>query len=207
MNEQLMSDLASADPVDSGDDAKLHGLVGRMAIAARDAAMNETPALTPWWKRRRIIVPLGVASVAVLSGGALLIPLSLSVNGTKVEPDAQIPIVYTTDTGVDVSCRYEIYIGEPGSRDADDLQLADFMDNHDWAGIGQRIYEYAIANPFAPGPDGGMETDTPQGRDELSLARATSRLIEAEIPESLQGALLKEGTVYSSTTDCKGVLH
>lgn len=207
MNDQLKSELDLADPVGRADDARLHDLVVRMATEARAAATHESPTTTPWWKRRRVVVPLGIASVVALTGGAILIPLSLSVDGTQVEADAKISIVYTTDSGTEVGCRYWIYFGEPSSRDAETQALADFMATHNWSGIGQRIYEEAIANPFVPGRDGGLQSDSAQARDEMSLAIATSRLIEAEVPSNLQGPLHKEGTISSSTTDCKGELR
>lgn len=207
MNDQLKSDLESADPIAHTDDTRVHDLVARMATLAREATITSTPARTPWWKRRRTILPLGIVGFAALTGGAILIPLSLSVNGTQVQPDAQIPIAYTTDTGVEIGCRYWLYFGEPSSRDNATEELAEYVADHDWTGIGQSIYEEAIANPFVPGHDGGLRDDTAQARDEISLARAASRLIEAQIPTNLRGPLLKEGIISTSTTDCKGELH
>jgi hypothetical protein len=154
------------------------------------------------------MIPLGIAGVVALTGAALVVPLNLAVNGTPVEPDVVIPIVYTTDTGVDVSCRYALYFGDPAHRSEADTQLAAIVKHHDWTGIGQDIYRRAIADPFAPGPEGGMEVDTPEGRDELSLVRATSRAIEDELPADLQSAdASASGLLSRAITDCKGQLH
>lgn len=173
MNEQLKSDLASADPIITGEDAKLRGLVRNLASDARKAATSGVNRRVPWWKRRRAMLPIGLVAAFALTGAAVLVPLGqLWVNDVPVEFDAEIPIVYTTDTGVDVSCRYGIYFGVPTNRTEADEQLADFVQNHDWSGIGQRIYDEAIANPFVPGPNDDWQVDTPELRDRASFNRA-----------------------------------
>lgn len=202
MNEQLKSDLASADPVTGGEDAELRGLVRRMARDAQAVATMGAASRTPWWKRRRVMVPMGLAALVAVTGAAVLIPLQLGINGTQVELDAEIPIVYTTDTGVEVSCRFGIYFGDPADRSAADERLAAFVNEHDWTGIGQRIYEEAIANPFVPGSDDDWEVDTPELRDQSSFHRAT-QVIWEEIPDDL----LHDGWSSGSTMDCKGQLH
>jgi hypothetical protein len=204
MNEHDMSDLESANPVTTDRDDELHGLVGQMSRVARLQVEGRGSLVTaPWWKRPRALLPIGVVSMVALTGGAILIPLTLSVSGVEVEPDVEIPIVYTTDTGVNVSCREQIFFGEPGERDDTDIRIAEFMRGHDWTGIGQRVYEDALANPIIPERDGGTEP----GFDQASFSTAAGRLIEAEIPTSLRGAWEKEGPVWSSVTDCTGELH
>ena len=203
MKEHDMSDLESANPVAADGDDKLHELVGQMALTARLQAEESSAEAAHWWKRPRALLPIGVVSIVALTGGAILIPLTLSVSGVQVEPDVEIPIVYTTDTGVNVSCREQIFFGEPSERDEADARIAEFMRTHDWTGIGQRIYQDALATPIIPERDGGTEP----GFDQASFSAATSRLIEAEIPASLRGAGEEEGPVYSSATDCTGELH
>ena len=133
MNESMQSELASADPAAGGDDAKLYALIRQLNTGAREASLTTSPTPTPWWKRRRAMIPLGMAGVLALTGAAVLVPLGLWVNDTKVELDAEIPIIYTTDTGVDVSCRFGIYFGDPANRTAADEQLADFVGiDPDW---------------------------------------------------------------------------
>lgn len=202
MNESMQSELASADPATGGEDAKLHALVRQLSASAREASLTTSPTPTPWWKRRRAMIPLGMAGVLALTGAAVLVPLGLWVNDTKVDLDAEIPIIYTTDTGVDVSCRFGIYFGDPANRSAADEQLADFVASHDWTGIGQRIYEQAIANPFVPGPDDDIQVDNQEVRDGFSFHRALD-LIWGEIPTELQQA----GQSSGGTSDCTGKLR
>lgn len=208
MNEQVKSDLASADPVVDSKDVKLRALMRRVAADARavtDAGRRRpaTGGRVPWWKRRRALIPIGLGTLVAITGAAVLIPLQLRVNDTLVDLDAEIPIIYTTDTGVDVSCRYGFYFGVPADRTDADEELADFVQTHDWTGIGQRIYDEAIANPFVPGPNDDFEVDTQEIRDMFSFNNATSTVIWEEIPEEL----LQEGQSSGSPSDCKGQLR
>lgn len=71
--------------------------------------------------------------------------------------------------------------------------------------MGQRMYERAIANPFIPGRDGGLQSDTQANRDQMSLSIAISGVIEEIIPDDLRDN--REGLIESSVTDCQGKLH
>lgn len=203
MNEQLRSELTAADPFPKGEDSELHDLVRRMAAEARDTSRTKLAARAPWWKRRRIVIPVGIVGVVALSGAAVAVPLGLGINGTQVDLDAEIPIIYTTDNGIDVSCRYGIYFGDPANRTAEDEQLAEFVENHDWSGIGQRIYDEAIANPFVPGPNDDWEVDNQELRDNFSFNNALSLVIWEEIPTDLLQGAQSSG----ATSDCTGRLR
>ena len=203
MNEQLQSELTAADPFPRDEDSKLQDVVRRMVAGARGASGTKMAARAPWWKRRRIVIPLGVVGVVALTGAAVAIPLSLGINGTQVDLDAEIPIIYTTDNGIDVSCRYGIYFGDPANRTAADEQLAEFVENHDWTGVGQRIYGEAIANPFVPGPNDDWEVDNQELRDNFSFNNALSLIIWEEIPTDLVEGAQSSG----ATSDCTGKLR
>lgn len=208
MDEQLLSDLAAADPAVGDGYATSHDLVQQMAVVAREAAASGIPARRRWWRRRRVVLPVLVVGIAALSGGALLIPLNIMVNGGHVKGDVVIPIVYTTDTGKQISCRDAIFYGdENGHKDAADKRLAAFMAEHDWTGIGQRAYEDALAHPFVPGVDGGLSEDTPEMRDRASFSSALDRVIADETPAELRIDPGKLGTISSGASDCQGELH
>ncbi|WP_157536963.1 hypothetical protein [Microbacterium sp. Root180] len=188
------------------DDARLHALVRRTALAAEARAIAEAPSTTPRWKRRRTMIPLGIAGVVALTGAALVLPLTqFGIGGMLVDADAIIPIKYTTDTGVDVSCRKAFYFGDPADRTQSDRQIAAFVADHDWTGIGQDMYEYAIAHPFVPGRDGGLQVDTQQARDEMSLSIAIDHHIAMAIPLHLRDE--RGELMPSAVTDCQGQLH
>ncbi|WP_322411010.1 hypothetical protein [Microbacterium invictum] len=206
MTDSLQSRLAAADPVDTDVDARLNELVRDVVAATEAEATTASPSPAPWWKRRRITIPIGVAGVLALTGAAFVLPLDrFGVGGITVDADVVIPISYTTDTGVDVDCRYAIYYGDPTDRTESDERLAAFMVEQDWSGVGQRMYVRAIANPFVPGRDGGLQSDTQANRDQMSLSIAISDVIEEIIPDDLRDN--REGLIESSVTDCQGKLH
>jgi len=198
MKNSLLADIDAADPAVGENDAELHVAVRRMAYEARLAVLAEVVTQKPWWKRRRAIIPLGIAGVVALSGAALAVPLTMVVNGTQVQPDVDIPINYTTATGVHVSCRYDVYVGDPAHRSASDERLANFLHTHDWDGIGQRIYQRALDDPFVPSPDDHLEVNDQQTRDQFSFTRATNLIFE-EMPREFRSA--------GGATDCSGQLR
>lgn len=200
--KQSRWDLASADPASDPEDPRLHQLVRELAVGAQEAATVKPAAHVPWWKRRRNTIPLSIAGVVALTGAAVVIPLNSWVDHQRVDLDVEIPIVYVTDSGVEVSCRYGIYFGRPAARSDADENLAEFVRNHDWTGIGQRIYDRAIDNPFTPGPGDDWENDSQELRDQASFIHATDLILE-EIPNELQETM----NVSSATMDCKGQLH
>ncbi len=195
--------LADADPGHISDDG-VDELLLAMSEAADEPAPAERPTL-PRWKRRRVLIPAAIGVALATAAAAIVVPLSLRVGDhlTEVDLDVQIPIAYTTASGVNVSCDYGMYVGDPASRSAADQELADFLHAQDWTGIGQEIYEEAIANPFVPGPDDNLEVDTQEIRDRFSFERAVNAVIHDRIPS----ALLAEGTQIGATMNCSGRLR
>lgn len=206
MTESLHSALTSADPLQDADDARTDELVRRMAVHAR-AAAEASPPSVPWWKRRRTLIPLGIGSTFALTAGALAAPLTVFIDDLFVEPDMRIPVTYTTDTGMEVSCHYAISYGDPRNRTEGDEKLAAFVAAHDWEGFGQRVYDLAISDPFIPGVDGHLDVDTQEMRDVASLYAAIQETINAEIPAELRDLRSTQTLLASSTSNCQGELH
>ncbi|WP_168628065.1 hypothetical protein [Cryobacterium sp. BB307] len=197
----LHKSLEEADPARGEQDDEARELILRMSVEAERAIFQKAPIR--WWKNPKVIVPLSIAGVIALTGAAALaMPIRLWVGGQEVELDGEIPIIYTTDTGVFVHCTYGIHFGDPAERTAVDERAAQFMKNHDWTGIGQRIYDEAIANPFVPGPNDDFQTDSQQIRDMFSFQQAM-HLIWTEIPDDIDGAVREAG----GASDCKGQLR
>lgn len=194
----ISDELAEADPA-TPSDPRVRELVRSMSVEAeREIRSNRRP----FWRRRRVIIPTLVVGALTLAGAAVVVPLSLWVNGTQVDV-VNIPINYTTATGVQVSCRYGFFFGDPANRTEADEELTEFVENHDWDGIGQRIYDEAMANPFVPGPNDDWEVDNQELRDSHTFILATSRAIWAEIPPELQ----QQSGSAGSTSDCRGQLR
>ncbi len=155
-----------------------------------------------WWRSPKFVAPAAAVLVAGLTAAAVVAPMQLFVNGQAVELDVTIPIVYTTETGVTISCDYGIYVGDPATRSAADDELAAFLAAEDWTGVGQEIYDEAMANPFVPGPDDVWETDTQEMRDQFSFNRATWIIYE-RFPEGLWS----EGMSTGGSSTCTGRLR
>lgn len=158
-----------------------------------------------WWTRPRVLIPIGIGALLSVTGAAVALPLlDLQVNGQEVELDVEIPITYTTKTGVSVVCSYGLYVGDPSKRTAADEALATFLREHDWQGIGQRIYEQAISHPYVPGATDEWESDTQQLRDQFSWSDAQNTVIfEQEIPSNL----LPDGLSTGGPSNCSGQLR
>ena len=201
MDGSLQQELCAADPARGVDGDAAGRLARQLALDARDEVEGGAAAV-PWWRRRRAVIPLAIGGVVALTGAAVAVPFGLWINGTQVDFDASIPIEYTTDTGVTINCRYGLYFGDPASRTAGDERAAEFVEQHDWTGIGQRIYEEAIKNPVVPGPNDDWEVDNQTMRDRFSFNRALD-LIWAEIPADIQADTRSAG----ATSDCTGQLR
>ena len=171
MDEWLRSGLADADPGRDGVGNDASGLVREMTHRAEAHAAEGPNSRGRWWKRRRFAVPLGVAGVAVLTGGAVLLPLTLTVDGDEVDPDLRLSVDYTTSSGVAVGCEYWIYFGSPAERDEANERLVSFLQDHDWDDLGQRAYAEAISDPFTLGNNGWLQSDSQEARDKISLER------------------------------------
>lgn len=176
-------------------------LITQMANAA-SSEVSTARLRTSWWKKPRIVVPIVIGAAIMTTAGALIVPLALGVNGIQVDVDARIPIHYTTETGVTVDCTYGIYVGDPAHRTAADHRLAKYLSAHDWSGIGEKVYDRAMANPFVPGPNDDWEVDNQELRDQFSFNNALN-LIYERIPADL----MTEGTSTGATTNCTGQLR
>lgn len=208
MTENLYRLLNSADPLAGSEPSSATGeIVGRMSARARSMAARSEAPKAAWWKRRAVMMPVGIVGALALTGAAVAIPLENLgwwINDTKIEKfDVAFPISYTTDTGVEVNCQYGYYFGDPANRTEADERLAAFVADHDWSGLGERIYAAAMANPFVPGPDDDWQVDTQEIRDTFSYMRAAGDVIGAEIPDHL----FEEYQSWVLATDCEGRLR
>ncbi|MDF2582192.1 MAG: hypothetical protein K0R33_835 [Mycobacterium sp.] len=127
----ISDELAAADPA-TPSNPTVRELVRSMSAEAERESRNNR---RPFWRRRRAIMPTLIVGALALAGAAVVVPLSLWINGTQVDV-VNIPINYTTDTGIQVSCQYGIYFGDPANRTEADEELTEFVENHDWDGIG-----------------------------------------------------------------------
>ena len=149
-------------------------LTGQSVDAMISAAKARDSIRKPraWWKRPVVVFPIvGVSALAITAGA-----IAYSFGGT---PDVVIPINYVTDNGHSVSCGYALHVGTEASTDASPLRT--FVAEHDWSGIGQRVYREAITNPYIPAPAEG-DKFTQDNLDRFSFDLALHTVISNEYP-------------------------
>lgn len=151
-----------------------------------------------WWRDWKIMVPVGVGAALALTGSAILAPLLIGVDGEWVDLDARIPIVYETETGLSVSCEYGVYVSSGDSRTAADQRAAEILASEDWTGVGQDVYDSAIANPHTPQQGEVWTNDTPELRDGIAFKLALTRVVTSRLPHDLQSVGMR------STDTCTG---
>jgi hypothetical protein len=151
-----------------------------------------------WWRDWKIAVPVGVGAALALAGSAIVAPLLIGVDGEWVDLDARIPIVYETETGVAVSCEYGVYVSSGDSRTAEDHRAAEILASEDWTGVGQEVYDSAIANPHTRQEGEVWTNDTPELRDGIAFKLALTRVITSRLPHDLQSVGMR------STDTCTG---
>lgn len=142
-------------------------------------------------RRRRLLIAIPVVGFGALAltAGALVV--------TTMTPAVTIPISYTTDTGRTVTCSVEA--GGGSILDPQSTAIGDYLRSQDWSGIGQRVYDRAIANS---GPD----ADADIAQDEIgntSWSNAMAALIPGTMPEDL----IADWTYTGWSSDCTGELH
>jgi hypothetical protein len=207
---ELDAELRASAPRKLSEDVTTRARLREMVASTRvDAA-----ALKLKLRHRRLIfgIPAAALGIALLTAGSLVVVRDLM---PQIET---IPIVYTTDTGKTISCHATIDGG--GDNATTTQEIADFVKSQDWDGVGQKIYDYAIAHPWEPNPKDswtdaagkihkGDPPMTAAQRDNTSWDDAMSVYIPGPIPKGIL-ATEKGSTMVSwgwGSQDCTGVLH
>ena len=181
-----------------GDDASLN-MVRQVSSSARAAIHVRKRSI---WKRPPVIAGgIGLLFLATTAGAILTFdPDGFLVDGNPTPYDVIIPIEYTTTSGQFISCTVGKAVTPIEGSDVSELKL--FMESHDWTGIGQRIHDEAVANPFVPGPEDVWESDGQDVRDSMSFSIASGKVFDDEIADELQSPLSSIG----GSSDCQGTL-
>lgn len=181
--------LAPRDGVWQRSPLVLEAMLDRAEADARHRAAAENARA-----RRRRMAFLGTgllaAAIAATAGASAVIP--------TFEPDAVIPIEYTTVTGRHVECRFMIAASSWGESSVDDVK--EWITQHDWTGIGQKGYDFGTANPVELGEPGTDPALTQEAADRLTVQYGIGTMVVEEIPEDLLSAT-DVGTI--ATSDCR----
>lgn len=169
-----------------------------------DAEANARPAR----RRRRA---LWIAAIPALP--ALALGLTAGIQDRMV-PDLTIPVSYTTDTGIPVSCSIRLFNGEIYSVEVSFVAV-DYLRDQDWDGIGPRIYARALIEEAdltqrvqqddratATNSDGTVQPDA--ATIEITAWNiAEGHLVGGSVPETV----LHPGDQWGEDSDCSGRLH
>jgi len=123
----------------------------------------------------------------------------------RMVPDFSIPISYDTDTGRHIECTLDFYNGEMFWQETN--SATDYLRDQDWSGIGQRIYDRALALLESNDPSIFVSSTQDGALDESLLQRSAWVQAEAHftvntIPDS---AFAIGG--LGSNSDCTGELR
>jgi hypothetical protein len=196
--DDLDTVLRSADPAPLLRRDEVRSIIDAMTKEIREVQSHRNR----WWSRWRLTIPVGSAALLAITGAALAPQLFIWINGQEATLDTRIPITYTTRSGVSVECVFGAAVDpDKGGSLGDQERMTAFLNDNDWTGVGQEIYDYAIANPLTA--DDGSWTDDPKARDRQTLKTAIRQVILMHVP-----ADLLDGTnVYLASTDnCEGQL-
>lgn len=171
--------------VDSGKTTLEHDpAVSKSLLAIVRRAERENTRPSRRWPR---LVPVLVVSGLALTGGA-------TAWVTSVQPDVVISVGYTTDVGQAVEC--EIYLEVPNTA------IRAHLNETRWDGIGQRIYDQALAATLTPAAN--LSFNSEQERDSWNWFATADDLTVGSVP----GHLLPENDVVAaSDSSCTGDLH
>lgn len=158
-----------------------------------EATKREGRRRIPDWLRRALVllwvVPVGGLA---LTGGAVLFD-------STVNPDVVVPIVYTTGTGQTFQCTVLIEGGSffhPGSS-----MIADALEDRNWDGIGQAMYERALEISNALLAESGGQAQVVE-TDRWGWYSAQAQLTILTVREPLP-----EGENAAMDSDCTGQLR
>ncbi|GAB3600446.1 hypothetical protein [Microbacterium tumbae] len=131
MTEQRIEEiLTSGNPWRTPEDSAMSIAIAETATLARRASRRRPRRRLTW------IAPVAAVGALALTAGAVVVSDSL------VREELLIPISYTTQSGDTVDCVAQITGGSLFTPFRE--EVIDYYRTHDFDGVGQRIYDYAL---------------------------------------------------------------
>ena len=180
--------------------------------AALDALVFETRAAsierrTPRRRRALWLVPGAFVAVGALTAGAVVIDEYLRV-------DVPIAIEYTTDTGITVECTAQIRGGTFFAPKP--TEVIDYYKSHDFTGVGQRIYDYALvlagdtegtSHVLPDSANGLLPEEDFSYDDQAALDHSMVLFLLWDVVQELGLEDVSGGVGAELSSDCTGPLH
>ena len=198
MTKPTIEDLLShSAPPTRTLEAGLRSTIRDLSAESRETARA---ARRPRSRLRWLITPVVLVPAIALGTTAGTEPRQI--------PDFTIPVLYTTDTGKEVSCSIDLFNGEIDYVETNTTAI-DYFRVQDWTGIGQRIYDAALVyendSAWLASEMNSDGPDLPQATIHWrAWVSAEDDLVRAQLPD---GALAPGDGGYGSDTDCTGELH
>lgn len=201
MNTPTIDEVLSRSSPSVAPSIATEAALDALVLETRDAGTHRHAT-----RRRRAawLIPGAVLAVGALTAGAVVVD-----RYTRV--DVPIAIEYTTDTGLTVTCTANI---EGGSFFAPKpAEVIDYYKTHDFTGIGQRVYDYALV---LAGDREGTPDVLPRSVAWIPDEDWTGYPDDAALSQSLVSFLLIDVTLdlglegsggADLRSDCTGPLH
>jgi hypothetical protein len=200
MTKQTIEDaLTRSNPWTTPEEPGLRAELSAFVTQSRVAASADRKRKL---RRQLWLVPIAGAGVLALTAGAI-------VADNLLHADLPITIEYTTDTGVEVACTVQIEGGSLFAPQSD--RVIEYFRTHDFTGIGQRVYDYALVMAGDREPDPSVFPESsiavPEGegysdRGAFMFSLTSFILTDPQIALDINGS---GGAWY--TSDCTGQLH
>ena len=145
-------------------DERLAAMTAEMPADAEAEARRVARAMTPTRRvRKRWMLPVLVGGAVALTAGTSVGVATMShwagvgMPLENIRNEQPIPVDWVTESGHQERCRAWIELRNPQERDRDLLDAAVLA--HDWAGLGQRLYDES-----SPKPDDDADGESRVGR-------------------------------------------
>lgn len=199
--DELLTGSAQHYAASTATRAALDALVGesRQAGARHVAPVRRTRTRS----RAAWLIPGAILALGALTAGAVVID-------DLLRADLPIAVEYTTDSGVAVSCTAQIQGGSLFSPHR--AEVITYYETHDFSGVGQQIYEYALVLTRERTPSSDLMPRSsewvPAAGDEVPDASAFSQSLSSFLLTDTLIELDISGSGDASLqSDCTGQLR
>jgi hypothetical protein len=189
--------IARSAPPTGAESLRVQAMIRALAEESRAAVKSSprSPGRRLWW----LVAPLLAVPAIAFATTAGTEP--------RMVPDFSIPVNYTTDTGTAVSCSIDLFNMEINYVELTTPEV-EYLRAQDWTGVGQRIYDAALAHEGDRAWWQAATVGWPGGAtsDDVQLV-AWQHAVDENIFDLIPDGITPTGTGYGVTDQCTGELH